>query len=95
METCYNKTDYFLISLQPFQITKSTENIVVLYDRIGLYHYNSKNGDVTIGKIECQMGEEIFTVSDALFKMEITDLELPLDDDKLEVLVKEIKSRVN
>lgn len=83
----------FLLSLQTFDIDKSSHNIHALLDRIGLYLY--KNSDqnpenITIDKEFSDNGKSI-RVADYFVRMKKTDFELPLSDGDLKKLAAYIK----
>lgn len=87
-----NGVDFFL-SLQTFDIDKSSHNIHALLDRIGLYLY--KNSDqnpekITIDKVFSDNGKNI-RVADYFVRMKKTEFELPLSDGDLKELAAYIK----
>ena len=59
-----------MLSLQPFDYDKNSGNYHALMDRLGIYLYK-KNSNET---------------SDAIKRMFLTDIDLPMDDEKLEKL---------
>lgn len=81
-----NASHHFLISLQAFDRDPTSHNIHVLYDQIGIYPYTEEL-EVTINDND---GNQVL-IKEALTKMFLTDIGLPMDDTKLEKLVKYIK----
>ncbi len=63
----------FFISLQAFERDPNTNNIHVLMDRLGIYTYTGTRKN--------------YNSYDAFTKMIITDIDLPLSDEKLNHLV--------
>lgn len=80
------------ISLQSFDIDPSSGNIHTLFDRIGLYFYKDNSGEPE--KININFGKKKSSVTDYFLKMQTTELELPLSDEKLAMLVELIKDGV-
>ncbi len=82
IETCY-RGQYIFISLQCFDLDPSSNNIHVLFDRIGVLFKEPENI-----KFENEM------VSNAFLKMESTKWELPLSDEDINSLIDWIIERV-
>lgn len=77
------------ISLQSFDIDPNSGNIHTLMDRIGLYFYSG-----TPEKIKMNLNGKKLSVTDYFLKMQTTELELPLSDENLAMLVSLIKDGV-
>lgn len=75
-----NNKKSFFISLQPFGENDKNGNVYVVMDRVGIYKYDDSN--------------EKLETTDALKRMNDTYMTLPLNNDDLEILVKELKKRI-
>ena len=79
------KGQKFLISLQCFDFDTNSKNVHVLYDRIGIYLYDEKMLNINF--------ENAFydaCVNYCLFRMVATEFDLPLSDDDLKELTRQI-----
>lgn len=72
-----NNGKKYFISLQPFGRDKDNGNRYVVMDRIGLYKYDKSNRKLN--------------TKDALGKMDDTYITLPINEEKLNQLVKKLK----
>ena len=72
------KGNDILISLQSFDIDPNSNNLHVLYDRIGIMF--EKDGNILLPDNKSE-------VSDAFLKMETTNWELPLSEAEMEEMV--------
>ena len=76
------KGNDILISLQSFDIDPNSNNLHVLYDRIGIIFGKDEESDNKDGKLDNEL-----KVSDDFLKMEITNWELPLSEAEMEEMV--------
>lgn len=89
IDVIINEKYAFFISLQPFDIDNYKYcNYHVVMDNIGIYKYPQ-----TIADNHIQNGFPLETPC-ALALMDDTDISLPMDEKKLQDLVKELKKRI-
>lgn len=74
----YKENHLHFISLQAFDVDPTSGNLHVLMDRLGIYKYAG-----------CNLNDrkKNYVAYDALTKMTVTDIELPLNDAKLDRLI--------
>lgn len=77
LDVMINNEKKYFISLQPFGENKDNGNHYVVMDRIGIYKYDNVNG-----KLE---------TTDALNKMDDIYITLPMNEEKLNRLVENLK----
>ena len=83
------KGNDILISLQSFDIDPNSNNLHVLYDRIGIIFEKYEESDNKYEELDNKDGEpdNELKVSDAFLKMETTNWELPLSEAEMEEMV--------
>lgn len=94
IEVCYKNELSVLISFQTFDIDPSTKNIHVLFDRIGMIVYEAvpdRKDNLKSAIFEWRKNDnntrKVADVSNAIYLMQNTDIDLPLNDEKLKTLV--------
>lgn len=78
----YKDNNLFFISLQAFDVDPVSNNYHILMDRLGIYKYAGH---------ELKDIKKNYIAYDALTKMTVTDIELPMDDNKLKQLLEYMK----
>lgn len=74
----YKDNNLFFISLQAFDVDPVSNNHHILMDRLGIYKYTGH---------ELKDRKKNYIAYDALTKMTVTDIELPMNDSKLKQLL--------
>lgn len=85
LDVVINDERAFFISLQSFGKNENNKNKYVVMDKIGIYKYPKD-----ILENHLKNGEKLETL-DALDKMTLTDIELPMNENNLKQLVEKLK----
>ncbi len=76
----------FLLSLQTFDIDPSSHNLHVLFDRLGLYLYQSKKPKAIPIEKKYTLDGKAVSVADCFVRMKKTRFELPLSEEEIDRL---------